>query len=399
VQLDTHRNNTLAAKATAYKVLQQETERNTPCVEKTLLETHAQATPVPSLFPQSMFPEDAIANTAPSAVDLKMLQLANEQRDLAIKKNAKLLANIDRVNKFIDWYAQRREYLQGVTQRAGPYLYHIAEALKQHQLPLDLALLPIVESAYQPTAKSPASAAGLWQFMPATGEDYHLQQTADYDERLDITESTEAALRYLGYLKQHYKGDWLLALAAYNCGIGRVDAAINRNIADGLDTDFWSLSLPNETQDYVPRFLALAAMFENPSNYHLQVAAVRDEPHFISVVIDRKEDLKLLAQKDLKMIAELANVGEERFAQLNPGFLSATLPADRPVKFLLPAANANQLLARFALLVRMETAALRPKAQPETFELQDKGSKQPLLSEWRRAEAEFLTLPVATSPP
>ena len=155
----------------------------------------------------------------------------------------------ERVNKQITWYAQRPDYLRQVAERARPYIYHIVEKLSKNKLPLELALLPIVESAYQPTALSPKSAAGLWQFIPGTGNDFELKQSDSYDERLDVTASTQAAIRFLSRLKQHFNGDWLLALAAYNCGQGAVDAAISRNAAEGLPTDFWSLPLPEETRE------------------------------------------------------------------------------------------------------------------------------------------------------
>jgi len=116
----------------------------------------------------------------------------------------------ERVNKHIVWYSQHRDYLHQVAERARPYLYHIVESLGKHKLPYELALLPIVESAYQPTAQSPKSAAGLWQFIPSTGHDFDLHQSDHYDARLDIAASTEAAIRYLSFLKQHFNGDWLL---------------------------------------------------------------------------------------------------------------------------------------------------------------------------------------------
>ena len=256
--------------------------------------------------------------------------------------------NYDRVNKHIVWYTQHQDYLRQVAERAHPYLYHIVENLSKNKLPYELALLPIVESAYQPTAQSPKSAAGLWQFIPSTGHDFDLLQSEQYDARLDIAASTQAAVRYLSYLKQHFNGDWLLALAAYNCGLGAVDNAISRNSAEGLDTDFWSLRLPEETLEYVPRFLALSSIFANPSAHGLKLAPVRNEPYFVKVKIDSKHDVDYLAEKDFKEIAELANLSYEQFNRLNPGYLNPKLAADGPFTFLMPAANANQLHQRLA---------------------------------------------------
>jgi soluble lytic murein transglycosylase-like protein len=268
-------------------------------------------------------------------------------------RSTKEAIKFERVNKHIVWYTQHRDYLLQVAERARPYLYHIVDNLSKHKLPHELALLPIVESAYQPTAQSPKSAAGLWQFIPSTGLDYDLHQSDQYDARLDISASTQAAARYLSFLKQHYNGDWLLALAAYNCGLGAVDDAINRNITEGLDTDYWSLRLPEETQEYVPRFLALSSIFANPAVHGLKLAPIRNEPYFIKVKIDSKHDIEYLADKDFKEIAQLADLSYEQFSRLNPGFLNPKLAADGPFTFLMPAANASQLQQRLASITQL----------------------------------------------
>jgi soluble lytic murein transglycosylase-like protein len=273
-------------------------------------------------------------------------------------ERAKQQIMYDRVNKHIVWYTQRRDYLHQVAERARPYLYHIVESLSKNKLPHELALLPIVESAYQPTAQSPKSAAGLWQFIPSTGHDFDLHQSEHYDARLDIAASTQAAVRYLSYLKQHFNGDWLLALAAYNCGLGAVDNAISRNTAEGLDTDYWSLRLPEETQEYVPRFLALSSIFANPSAHGLKLAPVRNEPYFVKVKVESKHDVDYLAEKDFKEIAELANLSYEQFNRLNPGYLNPKLAADGPFTFLMPAANANQFHQRLASIASFMNKAL-----------------------------------------
>ena len=274
----------------------------------------------------------------------------------------------ERVNKHVIWYSQHRDYLRQVAERARPYLYHIVDTLSKHKLPHELALLPIVESAYQPTAQSPKSAAGLWQFIPSTGLDFDLQQNDQYDARLDITASTQAATRYLSFLNQHFKGDWLLALAAYNCGLGTVDAAINRNVAEGLDTDYWSLRLPEETQEYVPRFLALSSIFANPDAHGLKLAPVRNEPYFVKVKIERKHDIEYLADKDFKEIAQLANLSYEQFNRLNPGYLNPKLAADGPFTFLMPAANAKQLHQQLASIAQFMNRAFDDSSVPCTVE-------------------------------
>ena len=268
--------------------------------------------------------------------------------DTEIAKPIQTHENIkyDRVHKHITWYTQHPEYLYQVTERSRPYLYHIVESLNQHNLPYELALLPIIESAYQPTALSPKSAAGLWQFIPSTGHDFDLQQTKHYDARLDITASTQAAMRYLTFLNQHFNGDWLLALAAYNCGLGVVDNAIKRNKDEGIATDYWSLQLPEETQEYVPRFLALSSIFANPTEHDLKFAKIKNEPYFIKVKILRKQDINYLANKDFKAIAQLANLSYEQFINLNPGYLKPELTAKENLTFLMPSENADHLHQR-----------------------------------------------------
>lgn len=256
----------------------------------------------------------------------------------------------ERLSRQIAGYSQRKGVLYEASERARPYLYHIVSELSKHNLPLDLALLPIVESAYKPTALSPKSAAGIWQFIPSTAREYGLEQNSDYDARLDITASTHAAIRFLSGLNTHFKGDWLLSLAAYNCGQGAVDAAISRNQAEGLDTDFWSLALPTETQDYVPRLLALSSIFANPGSYGLKLRPVRNEPYFIKVNIDRETDINHLVQKDLKTIAKLADFESDQFSLLNSAYLKSAITGSRPFTLLMPISNANLLHQSLALM-------------------------------------------------
>ena len=282
--------------------------------------------------------------TAPIDTGLKITQSPQEKDNSENQQpNPRLTIINERIGKQIAWYSQRPSYLQQVAERARPYIYHIVSGLSANHLPAELALLPIVESAYQPTAQSPKSAAGLWQFIPSTGLDFDLTQTEQYDARLDIDASTQAAFRYLSFLKRHFNGDWLLALAAYNCGLGRVDDAISRNRANGLPTDYWSLSLPEETQDYVPRLLALSSIFADPQSYGLKLPSIKNEPYFVKVKVERPFDIDYLSNKNLSTIAELADLSYEQFIQLNPGYLKPTLEIDGPFTLLLPASNAHQL--------------------------------------------------------
>lgn len=276
--------------------------------------------------------------------------LANSYDQMVEQCRNKLNDNVARVDKYISGYG--RGFLHEASERARPYLYHIVDALSKYGLPMDLALLPIVESAYQPTALSPMDAAGIWQFIPSTGREYGMEQTEFYDGRLDITASTHAAIRFLSGLNAHFKGDWLLALAAYNCGQGAVDAAIAKNQAEGLDTDFWSLDLPAETQEYVPRLLAVSAIFSNPGGYGLKLRPVKNEPYFIKVTIDREADIKQLANKDLSKVAKLADFDPDQFSLLNTAYLKSTLPEGKPFTLLMPISNANLLHQSLAFMAK-----------------------------------------------
>ncbi|MBK8816551.1 MAG: transglycosylase SLT domain-containing protein [Methylococcaceae bacterium] len=256
----------------------------------------------------------------------------------------------ERIAKQVAAYS--RGFLNGVSERARPYLYHIVDTLSKHGLPLDLALLPIMESAYKSTALSSASASGLWQFIPSTGRLYGLEQSSDYDARRDAIASTQAAARFLSSLNGHYKGDWLLALAAYNWGPGNVDAAIAKNLEQGLDTDYWSLEMPAETQNYVPRLLALARIFSNPAGFGLNLRPIKNEPYFIKVAIDRENDIDQLLHKDLSEVAKLANFQSDEFNQLNSAYLNSRLTERKPFSFLMPVTNANTLHRSLTFLAK-----------------------------------------------
>lgn len=321
--------------------------------------------------------EPIIMATVTTEKDAKLTksQQEKEQRDV------RLVTVNDRITRHISWYSQHPGYLQQVAERARPYLYHIVSQLSANHLPAELALLPIVESAYQPTALSPKSAAGLWQFIPSTGLDFDLPQNEQYDARLDIEASTQAAIRYLSQLKNHFNGDWLLALAAYNCGQGRVDDAISSNRANGLATDYWSLHLPEETQEYVPRFLALANIFANPKNYGVKLPTVKNEPYFVRVKVDRKFDIDYLSKKHLTAIAELANLSYEQFVQLNPGYLKPTLDMDRPFTLLLPANNADQLnqhLSHVARFLAEPSVLIKNASSPKNIPTDDSPKNLPV---------------------
>ena len=217
-----------------------------------------------------------------------------------------------RVESEIQWYGSHQKYLDRVQQRARPYLHFIVKEVEKRDMPAELALLPMVESAFRPTARSPKRATGIWQFMPATGRMYGLKQTWWYDGRKDVVAATHAALDYLQYLAGRFDGDWELALAAYNAGAAKVKRAIRRNKKAGKPTDFWSLRLPRETRSYVPRLLATAKVIGNPGEYGIALDPVPNQPYFGLVDIE--------SQLDLTLAADMADMSFEDLRQLNPGF-------------------------------------------------------------------------------
>ncbi len=237
----------------------------------------------------------------------------------------------DLVDMQVDWYAQRPDYVERMTGRSQKYLYHIVEELEQRHMPTELALLPFIESAYNPQALSVAKAAGMWQFVPGTGRDYNLKQNMWQDERRDVLASTSAALDYLSRLHDIF-GDWHLALAAYNWGEGNVQRAIARNEAAGLSTDYESLRMLNETRNYVPKLQAIKNIVSNPQMYALTLPDIPNHPYFVTVTTAR--DI------DVTMAAKLANMSGEEFRSLNPSFSKPVILGATNPQILLPFDNA-----------------------------------------------------------
>ncbi|NMM12999.1 MAG: transglycosylase SLT domain-containing protein [Rhodoferax sp.] len=223
------------------------------------------------------------------------------------------------------WYSSRPDYILRMTERSRKYIFHIVEELERRNMPTELALLPFVESAFNPQAVSSAKAAGMWQFMPATGKHFELKQNAFRDDRLDVLASTRAALDYLQKLHVMF-GDWELALAAYNWGEGSVGRAIAKNKRVGLGLSYSDLSMPMETRFYVPKLLALKNIVANPEAFNSRLPLIENHPYFQTV--DIKRDI------DVALVAKLAEVSLEDFKALNPS-------ANRPVIF---AAGTPQIL-------------------------------------------------------
>ena len=229
-------------------------------------------------------------------------------------------------------FASRPASVQQLAERSSPYIHYIVERLEENDMPLELALLPMIESSYDPQAFLPAQAAGLWQFVPTTGREFNLRQTNWYDGRRDITASTKAAIDYLNRLHDMFNGDWLLALAAYNAGEGTVSRAIERNQNRGLPTDYWDLPLPRETQEYVPKLLALSQIIQTPGSYGVALVPIANEPYFEKVAIPH--------HLDLDRVAAATALDKREMQQLNPAYKQG-LTLDGPRHLLVPKAKAS----------------------------------------------------------
>ena len=245
-----------------------------------------------------------------------------------------------RVQAELDWFVRNPAYLDRVFERAQRYMPYIVEELETRGLPLELALLPIVESAYDPFAYSHGRAAGLWQIIPGTARRFGIRQNWWYDGRRDVVDSTNGALDYLAYLHDLMDGDWLLAVASYNSGEGNVLRSKKRNSAANKPTDFWNLSLPRETSTYVPRLLALVALVQDPAGYGLELPVLEDAPQFVATDIG--------GQLDLALAAELAGVDINTLYAFNAGFNNwATDPAG-PHRLVVPIEVADTFTAALA---------------------------------------------------
>ena len=225
------------------------------------------------------------------------------------------------------WFTSRQDYLNRLTARASRYIYHTVREAERRNIPTELALLPVIESSYDPSGTSSAAAAGLWQFIPSTGRIYGLNQSSTYDGRRDVIESTRAAYDFLTALHNQF-GSWELALAAYNAGPGRVQKAIDANAARGLPTDYWSLRLPTETMNYVPRFLAVAEIVAKPEQYGVYLPAIANRQHFRSVPVNYGVSLAEVSQT--------TGVSYDELERLNTALTSARIDASGPQRVIIP---------------------------------------------------------------
>ena len=260
------------------------------------------------------------------------------------------------VEKWEQWYSARPDYVARMVDRSRRYLYHIVTEVSDRRMPMEIALLPMIESAYNPTAVSSARAAGIWQFMPSTGKHYGLEQNFWVDSRLDVLAATDKALDYLTKLHGDF-GDWQLALAGYNWGEGNVAKALARSKAKGLPPDYSNLAMPDETRNYLPKLQAVKNIVRDPEKYGLVLADIPDAPFFAVVKIDKKMDTRRAAQ--------LAELSFDEFVALNPQHNRPVMAGANEHSILLPIDRAEIFAAKLDLvdqpLVSWQAYRLKPK--------------------------------------
>lgn len=264
---------------------------------------------------------EALVEAAAEAEIKDIWQRVSQQLNFEFEDNKRIAAQRN-------WYLKHPSYMQRVAKRAKPFMYLIVDKIEQQNMPLELALLPIVESAFDPFAYSHGRAAGMWQFIPSTGKRFGMKQTWWYDGRRDVMASTQGAIDYLNYLVKMFDGNWLHALAAYNSGEGRVSRAIRKNKKAGKATDFWALDLPRETRAYVPKLLALADILANSEKYSF------DWPKIDNIPLT--QEVEVGSQIDLALAADMADLTVKELHALNPGYNRWATDPNGPFTLLLP---------------------------------------------------------------
>ena len=297
------------------------------------------------------------------------------------------------------WFLKHPSYLNRVAKRAEPFLFYIVEALEANNIPVEIALLPIVESAFDPFAYSHGRASGMWQFVPGTGKRFGMKQNWWYDGRRDVVASTEGAIQYLQYLHKFFDGDWMLALAAYNSGEGRVRRAVRSNKKKNLPTDFWSLDLPKETREYVPKLLALADIVKRSDEFKIKLLKI-DNSSVISKV-------DIGSQLDLAKAAQLAKLSLTDLQRLNPGFNRWATDPDGPHYLLLPnhkIADFNTGLAKLSKKERLAWQRYQIKSGDSLGKIAQKFNTEiALIKQVNNVKGnqiragKFLLIPVATA--
>ncbi len=269
---------------------------------------------------------------------------AQQSRDLwsRVRAGYGLGGDVDnrRIGLYIDSFAYKQRLFDNLEARASPYLHYVVGELEKRSMPLEIALLPVIESGYNPNAVSPGRAAGLWQITPGTGARLGLQQSGHYDGRKDVVASTDAALDYLEELHERFDGDWYLALAAYNTGEGNVQRAIERNRRLGKPTDYWSLPLSTQACNYVPRLIALSRVLESPEQHGVALSALPNAASWVPVEVG--------ARVDLNRAASRAGIDAQELRGVNPAYGSGITPAQSTSSILVPAEDRDRFVAALA---------------------------------------------------
>ena len=316
----------------------------------------APAAPLASVIPSG--PLDPMTTAQATSRTVASLQPPTELWDRMRRGFKMPNLDSDLVRQQEQWYATRPDYMQRMTERSRKYLFHIVEELERRDMPTELALLPFIESAFNPQAVSSARAAGMWQFMPATGHHFELKQNVFRDDRRDVLASTRAALDYLQKLHGMF-GDWHLALAAYNWGEGSVGRAIARNQRMGLGTTYLDLNMPNETRMYVPKLQAVKNIVANPDAFHTELPLIENHPYFQTVTVQRDIDVQLAAR--------LADISVEDFKALNPSMNRPVILAAGTPQILLPWDNATVFQRNFEAHTKGQYASWTAWSAPATM--------------------------------
>jgi membrane-bound lytic murein transglycosylase D len=352
-------------------------------------------------------PEDTIEFTRKQSSDQNIaviqedvIEVADIWDKLAVEMTLPV-ADQALVNEYRQWYIKHPKHLKTISKRAAPFLFYIVNELEKRNMPLELALLPIVESAFNPTAVSPGLAAGLWQITPNTAGNFGMRMNWWYDGRRDVVNSTNTALNLLEYLYKKTDGNWLYAVAAYNTGEGRVLSAIKQNKARGKSSDFWSLSLPKTTRHYVPQLLALADVIKNADKYGIKLKPIPYKPYVELVQTD--------SQIDLSLAADMAQISVEELKALNPGFNRWATSPIGPHHLLLPVNKAkifNQAIAKVDTDARLNWVRYKIKAGDSISRIADQFETDAKLIRSSNGlkgnnivAGRFLIIPVATKDP
>jgi membrane-bound lytic murein transglycosylase D len=316
--------------------------------KKTPEPTPAQATSAASDLNDTLTPSTALFESDKPA-DTKPVVVTSNDSDLwARLRKGFTMKPLDspQVEREIKWFVNNPEYMQRMMDRAKLYLYYIADEVEKRGMPMEIALLPAIESAYKANAYSRARASGLWQFMPGTGRLYGLKANWWYDGRRDVQASTQAALDYLEKLYNDFDGDWHLALAAYNAGEGKVGRMMKYNERKGKSTEYQHLKLKRETLHYVPKLMAMVSIVADPAKYGVQLASIPDEPYFTRVETG--------SQIDLGVVAKLVDVSIDDLHDINPGYTRWATDPNGPHHLLVPADKKDALIAGLSNLPEEE---------------------------------------------